>query len=165
MLTEAGKKYIAAVKQVITISSNLLHEVADIQYEGYGTLRLGIPVQRAMQMLPAVMPVFRQRYPHIKLQIHEAGSNITENEVLNGGVDLAVLTTTPTNDELKYELVETEDVVLVANKMTTLAQRVKPGTPSTSPKPRTRNSSPLPKATMYAGSRIPCSASMKSNPM
>ena len=55
VLTEAGKKYIAAVKQVITISSNLLHEVADIQYEGYGTLRLGIPVQRAMQMLPAVM--------------------------------------------------------------------------------------------------------------
>lgn len=129
VLTEAGKKYIAAVKQVITISSNLLHEVADIQYEGYGTLRLGIPVQRAMQMLPAVMPVFRQRYPHIKLKILEAGSNITENEVLNGGVDLAVLTTTPTNDELKYELVETEDVVLVANKMTTLAQRIKGGTP------------------------------------
>ena len=71
-------------------------------------------------MLPAVMPVFRQRYPHIKLQIHEAGSNITENEVLNGGVDLAILTTTPTNDELKYELVETEDVVLIANKMTNL---------------------------------------------
>ena len=129
VLTEAGKKYIAAVKQVSTISSNLLHEVSDIQYEGYGTLRLGIPVQRAMQMLPAVMPVFRQRYPHIKLQIHEAGSNITENEVLNGGVDLAILTTTPTNDELKYELVETEDVVLIANKMTTLAQRVKAGTP------------------------------------
>ena len=67
VLTEAGKKYIAAVKQVITISSNLLHEVADIQYEGYGTLRLGIPIQRAMQMLPSVMPVIRQRYPHIKL--------------------------------------------------------------------------------------------------
>lgn len=43
VLTEAGKKYIAAVKQVITISSNLLHEVADIQYEGYGPFGWGFP--------------------------------------------------------------------------------------------------------------------------
>ena len=114
---------------MITISSNLLHEVADIQYEGYGTLRLGIPIQRAMQMLPSVMPVFRQRYPHIKLKIMEAGSNITENEVLRGGGLVCSPRGTPTNDELKYELVETEDVVLVANKMTTLAQRIKGGTP------------------------------------
>lgn len=69
VLTEAGKKYIAAVKKIITISTNLLHEVSDIQYEGYGTLRLGIPIQRAMQMLPRVMPVFRQRYPH-----HQTGN-------------------------------------------------------------------------------------------
>lgn len=129
VLTEAGKKYIAAVKQVITISSNLLHEVADIQYEGYGNLKLGIPVQRAMQMLPKVVPVFHKHYPHIKLEISEAGSNITENEVLNGGVDLAVLTTVPTNDELAYELVETEDVMLVANKKTQLAQRIPDATP------------------------------------
>ena len=128
VLTEAGKKYIAAVKKIITISTNLLHEVSDIQYEGYGTLRLGIPIQRAMQMLPRVMPVFRQRYPHIKLEIKEAGSNTTEKAVLNGDVDIAVLTTTPNNDELNYDLVETEDVVLVANKMTMLAQRIEPGT-------------------------------------
>ena len=129
VLTEVGKKYIAAVKKITTISTNLLHEVADIQYEGYGTLKLGIPIQRAMQMLPLVMPIFRQRYPHIKLQIQEAGSNITENAVLTGRVDVAVMTTTPTNDELNYELVETEDVVLLANKMTTLVQRIKAGTP------------------------------------
>ncbi len=129
VLTEAGKKYIAAVKKIITISTNLLHEVSDIQYEGYGTLRLGIPIQRAMQMLPRVMPVFRQRYPHIKLEIKEAGSNITEKSVLNGDVDIAIMTTSPGNDELIYELVETEDVVLVANKLTMLAQRIDPGVP------------------------------------
>lgn len=129
VLTEAGKKYIAAVKKIITISTNLLHEVSDIQYEGDGTLRLGIPIQRAMQMLPRVMPVFRQRYPHIKLEIKEAGSNITEKSVLNGDVDIAIMTTSPGNDELIYELVETEDVVLVANKLTMLAQRIDPGVP------------------------------------
>lgn len=129
VLTEAGKKYIAAVKKIITISTNLLHEVSDIQYEGYVILRLGIPIQRAMQMLPRVMPVFRQRYPHIKLEIKEAGSNITEKAVLNGDVDIAIMTTSPGNDELIYELVETEDVVLVANKLTMLAQRIDPGVP------------------------------------
>lgn len=83
-----------------------------------------------MQMLPRVMPVFRQRYPHIKLEIKEAGSNITEKSVLNGDVDIAIMTTSPGNDELIYELVETEDVVLVANKLTMLAQRIDPGVPT-----------------------------------
>lgn len=82
-----------------------------------------------MQMLPRVMPVFRQRYPHIKLEIKEAGSNITEKSVLNGDVDIAIMTTSPGNDVLIYELVETEDVVLVANKLTMLAQRIDPGVP------------------------------------
>ena len=82
-----------------------------------------------MQMLPRVMPVFRQRYPTIKLEIKEAGSNITEKSVLNGDVDIAIMTTSPGNDELIYELVETEDVVLVANKLTMLAQRIDPGVP------------------------------------
>ena len=39
------------------------------------------------------------------------------------------MTTSPGNDELIYELVETEDVVLVANKLTMLAQRIDPGVP------------------------------------
>lgn len=79
VLTEAGKKYIAAVKKIITISTNLLHEVSNIQYEGYGTLRLGIPIQRAMQMLPRVMPVFRQRYPTSNWKSRKQGATLRKN--------------------------------------------------------------------------------------
>ena len=77
--TEAGKKYIAAVKDR-TISTNLLHEVSDIQYEGYGTLRLGNPYSAGnADAAPGHAPVFRQRYPHIKLEIKEAGATLRKN--------------------------------------------------------------------------------------
>ena len=108
-----------------------------------------------MQMLPRVMPVFRQRYPHIKLEIKEAGSNITEKSVLNGDVDIAIMTTSPGNDELIYELVETEDVVLVANKLTMLAQRIDPGVPSILRKQRMKTLFPLQKGITSVRSRIP----------
>lgn len=79
VLTEAGKKYIAAVKKIITISTNLLHEVSDIQYEGYGTLRLGIPIQRAMQMLPGSCPYSASAIPTSNWKSRKQGATLRKN--------------------------------------------------------------------------------------
>ena len=124
MLTAAGEKYIAAAKRIITINSNLLHEISDIKHEEYGSLRLGIPLNRAMLLLPAIVPKFVKQYPNIKLEITEHGSPLTEESVVNGTVDLGIVTTIPTKDELQYELVEKENIVLLVNKHTKLAQRI-----------------------------------------
>lgn len=123
-LTAAGEKYIAAVKEVITIDTNLKKEVADIKHEEYGSIRLGIPVQRAMQILPVIMPIFHKRYPNVKLDVREAGSADTEEAVINGNVDIAILTTSPSKEELHYTLIQKEDLVLVTNKKTRLAKRI-----------------------------------------
>ncbi len=126
-LTEAGKKYIEAAKRIITINTNLRHEVADLKQEERGVLHLGIPIQRAMEILPKVVGPFFHAYPHVRLEIKEAGSNITEEALLDGEVDVAVLTTAPVQEELNYKLIETERVVLVVNKATQLAQEYADG--------------------------------------
>ena len=51
-LTYAGEKYIEAAKQILTINNNLQKEIDEITHEDHGCLQLGIPVQRAMQVLP-----------------------------------------------------------------------------------------------------------------
>ena len=124
VLTAAGRKYIAAAKRIITINANLLHEIADIKHEEYGSLHLGIPLNRAMLLLPTLVPKFIKKYPNIKLDISEHGSPITEESVVNGTVDLGIVTTIPTRDDLVYELVEKEGTVLVVNKHTKLAKRI-----------------------------------------
>lgn len=128
-LTFAGEKYIAAARQILTINNNLLHEIQEISNEDHGTIKLGIPVQRAMQVLPYILPKFKEAYPHVDIQVHEHGSATTESLVLEGGVDFACLTTYPRHEELEYILVEPEDLVLLTSRSSRLAQRIPSGTP------------------------------------
>lgn len=128
-LTFAGEKYITAAKQILTINNNLLQEIREISNEDHGTIKLGIPVQRAMQVLPYILPRFKAVYPHVDIQVFEHGSATTESLILEGSVDFACLTTYPRHEELEYILVETEDLVLLTSRRSALANRIPAGTP------------------------------------
>lgn len=128
-LTYAGEKYIEAAQKILTINANLTREIEEINDEEHGKIRLGIPVQRGMQVLPYVLPKFYALYPHVDIEISEFGSSATEKLVLDGSVDMACMTTVPKHDELKYIMVEMEELVLLASKKTRLAERIPNGTP------------------------------------
>lgn len=127
-LTYAGQKYVEAAKQVLTISSNLAREIEEIKQEDHGTIRLGIPVQRAMQVMPYVFPRFHKLFPMVELKLHEFGSATVEAMVLEGSLDLACLTTCPKHEELHYTLIEDEELVLLTSKETDIAKRIPSGT-------------------------------------
>lgn len=127
-LTYAGEKYIEAAKKILTINDNLIKEIEEINHEEHGTIKLGIPVQRAMQVMPYVLPRFYAKYPHVKVDVRESGSANTEAAVLDGNVDLACLTTYPKHEELNYILIE-EELVLLTSRNSQLAKRIPSGTP------------------------------------
>ena len=128
-LTYAGEKYIEAAKQILTINNNLQKEIDEINHEDHGCLKFGIPVQRAMQVLPYVLPRFMKKYPFVDIDLQEHGSSITESMLLEGSIDLACLTTHPKHEELNYVLIEDEDLVLLTSRNTDLAKRIPSGTP------------------------------------
>lgn len=128
-LTYAGEKYIEAAKKILTINDNLIKEIEEINHEEHGTIKLGIPVQRAMQVMPYVLPRFYAKYPHVKVDVRESGSTNTEAAVLDGNVDLACLTTYPKHEELNYILIEEEELVLLTSRNSQLAKRIPSGTP------------------------------------
>lgn len=128
-LTYAGEKYIEAARQILTINNNLQKEIDEINHEDHGTIKLGIPVQRAMQVLPYILPKFKEKYPFVDIQVQEHGSATTEALVLEGGVDFACLTTYPKHEELEYILVENEELVLLTSQNSDIARRIPSGTP------------------------------------
>lgn len=128
-LTYAGEKYIEAAKQILTINTNLAKEIEEITQEDHGKIRFGVPVQRGMQVLPYVMPQFIKKYPRVDIELFEQGSGLMENLVLDGTVDMACMTTVARHTDLKYILIETEDLVLLTSADTALARRIAPGTP------------------------------------
>ncbi len=128
-LTYAGQKYIEAAKKILTINENLEKEIEEINLEDHGSFRLGIPVQRGMQVLPFVLPKFFEKYPHVDINLVESGSAQTEQLLLEGKLDITCMTTVPHYEELKYILIENEQLVLLANPDTELARRIPNGTP------------------------------------
>ena len=79
-------------------------------------------MQRGMQILPRVLPEFMSRYPHVRVELEEFGSNTLEKMVLDGTCDLALITTTPSNSRLRYQLIENEEILLIAARSTQLAR-------------------------------------------
>ena len=128
-LTPAGQLYVEEARQVTTISTNLRKQVEELSKEEFGTIRLGISVQRGMELLPELYPRFKKRFPHVGLELHEQGSATMEKSVLEGEVGIALLTTFPRHEELVYDLIQEEKLVLIVNRECELAKRIAPGTP------------------------------------
>lgn len=123
-LTFAGERYLDAMRQVTAINTNLLNEVNEINGETRGCLRLGISIQRGMQLLPLIIPEFAKRYPKIRIELIEKGSSTLERMLHEGAFDLGLITTEPRFQDLTYELLETEEVVLMAAKNSNFARRM-----------------------------------------
>ncbi len=128
-LTPAGQLYIEAAKAVTDISDNLARQIKDLSNEESGCLKLGISVQRCIEILPKIYPIFRELFPHVDLILYERGSADLERSVLNGDVDIALLTTSPICVDLIYTLIQIENLTLLVNRQCALSGRVSPGTP------------------------------------
>ena len=118
-----------AARQVTTISTNLKKQVEELSNEEFGKIRLGISVQRGMELLPELYPRFKKRFPHVEIELHEQGSATMEKSVLEGEVGIALLTTFPKHADLYYDLIQEEQLVLIVNRDCALAKRIRPGTP------------------------------------
>lgn len=130
-LTFAGEKYIRAAEIMLRTNEQLEREITEIKNENSGRLRLGISVQRAMQVLPLVMPWFAAQFPHVTLEITERGSANLEELVLQGQVDLALAVIESISPRLNYELIEEEVIGVLTGEHAGLAGRFPSGTPIT----------------------------------
>lgn len=127
-LTHAGQLYLEAARRMMNIDRSLHARIADDKGEVYGKFTLGISNQRGIQVLPLVLPDFFRHYPHVQIKLLEEGSGRLERLLTEGVCDVAFITTTSKSNSLHYVLIENEQLVLVANRSTALAQRFADGT-------------------------------------
>ena len=68
-LTFAGERYLEAANQILTVNERMENELREIREENSGLLRLGISVQRGLQVLPVAMPWFSMQYPKVTVKL------------------------------------------------------------------------------------------------
>ncbi len=126
-LTYAGEKYLHAAERILAANSELESQLKEIKQEHAGRLRLGISVTRAMQVMPLVLPIFTPMYPNVTLELTESGSATLEELLQNGSIDLALAALESTSTNLAYELIEKEDVGILAGRDSATAKRFRSG--------------------------------------
>lgn len=76
--TSAGECYLHAATIMLNTQEILENELQELREENSGRLRLGISMQRSAQLLPAILPDFFADFPHVNLELREAGSTHLE---------------------------------------------------------------------------------------
>ena len=92
-----------------------------------GILRLGLPAQRADELLPQVLTDFYALYPNVRIEALTAQQQELERMLLGGELHMTLLSGEADNPQLEYQLIASDEVVLLASKKTELAQRIPSG--------------------------------------
>ena len=94
--TAAGEAFIAHARQILQQYRAACSEAADIEGLKSGTILLGVSTYRGTYLLPPVLKRFRSLYPGIHVQISEMDSIDLEDQLLEGLLDLALISCSPT---------------------------------------------------------------------
>ncbi|MBQ6926996.1 MAG: LysR family transcriptional regulator [Oscillospiraceae bacterium] len=128
-LTYAGERYLEAANAMLLANERLENELREIRQENSGLLRLGISVQRAMQILPVALPWFTIQFPKVSVDLREEGSARLEKLLEDGEIDLALAAIESVSPRLSYTLIEKEVIGVLAGRGSNIAQQLPPGTP------------------------------------
>ena len=113
LLTYAGERYVEKAIAMLDIKKSLDQELDDILKKDIGVIKIGFPIMRGTYMLPCTLPVFRKEYPQVKVTVTEANSDTLENMILNGEIDIAFFTLPVRHDDVTYDIIKEEEVLMI----------------------------------------------------
>jgi LysR family hydrogen peroxide-inducible transcriptional activator len=91
LITPAGERVVEHAWRVLAAVDGLMGEVARNREPFNGPAHLGVIPTVAPYVLPALLPMFAHRFPHLRLTVHEAQTDTILDEVREGRLDMVLL--------------------------------------------------------------------------
>ena len=91
-ITPAGQRVIDRCRIILQEVDNIRNLASDYYCQEEGTLSIATTHTQARYVLPAVVKLFRQRYPQVKLELHQGTSEQIADMVADKTIDLAIAT-------------------------------------------------------------------------
>ena len=122
-LTEIGRLVATEGRVLVGRYDQLLGQVASLQGLAGGTVRIGGGATAVSFILPEAIAAFQRDYPGIRFHLKEAGSADVVRDVIDGALELGVVTLPVTRGELAIHELRLDPIVLVAPPEHPLARR------------------------------------------
>jgi len=114
LLTEAGRKLYAYVQRIIDLHREARREVTGHEQPVAGELVIAASSIPGEHLLPALLSVFGQKYPHVRVRAAVSDSVAVMGQVERGEVSVGLVGRKSDNPNLEFRFLAGDRMVLVA---------------------------------------------------
>ena len=124
-LTLGGEIFIKKALEILQLKKELWRELHDISSNLVGNISIGISPNRSLYLLPYFFKELKDKFPNIKVEIIERNSKELEKGVLDGMIDIAIISLPLTSLELEYIKFFEEELFLISSKERDYSNKLK----------------------------------------
>jgi DNA-binding transcriptional LysR family regulator len=122
LLTDAGRIVLEYARRFDNLQGDLENALAELRDKSAGRLIIGANESSTLYLLSHIEN-FRRRYPRIKVQVRRSLSSQIPAELIDGGLELGILTYDPEDERLVSSVIYTDHLSFVVSPRHRLAKR------------------------------------------
>jgi DNA-binding transcriptional LysR family regulator len=122
ILTDAGRTVLDYARRFESLQQELDNSLAELRDNSAGRLIIGANESMILYLLRHIEQ-YREMYPKVKVQVRRSFSSKIPNELLDGNLELGVISYDPGDERLKSTVIYTDALSLVVSPQHRLANR------------------------------------------
>lgn len=115
-LTEEGRLFLDTARRMLKLEQDMREQLADTSNTMTGNIAFALSPQRALSVLPHVLPEFIREYPNITISTIDGHTKDLEFQLQKGNISLAFLVPPLNNPSLPCEVFMEEEMFLAVPK-------------------------------------------------
>lgn len=124
-LTQAGELMVERAGHMLSEYRQVQDMIRDMEGLKAGRVDFGVSTFRGSHLLPPALYTFKQRYPAVQVEIHEANSMALEQLLMDGKLDLGLVALPLTKLKAPVRVLARDEIVIVAAKSHPVCQAAK----------------------------------------
>lgn len=122
ILTTEGEVLLRYAKKINLLFQEANFEISTLKKNPVGNFKLGASTTIAQYLIAPVLASFHDKFPKIELFLRNGNSGVIENAIITQAVDMGIVESVKRNANLKYTYFTSDELVLVVNTKSKLAE-------------------------------------------
>ena len=122
ILTDAGRTVLEYARRFQSLHQEMDNSIAELRDNSAGRLTIGANESTTLYLLKHIER-YREMYPKVKVQIRRSYSSKLPNELLDGNLELGVISYDPGDERIKSKVIYTDALAFVVSPLHRLASR------------------------------------------
>jgi DNA-binding transcriptional LysR family regulator len=122
ILTDAGRTVLEYARRFQSLKLELDNSLAELRDNSAGRLAIGANESTTLYLLQHIQR-YRELYPKIKVQVRRSLSSKIPDELIDGNLELGVISFDPADERLKSKVIYTDSLAFVVSPQHRLAHK------------------------------------------